>query len=82
MKKNNLWVLIPCTLLFACSSAKSEFIDGCTSNGTPKSVCSCVYNKLEAEFGQEYLEKIHNRQAPINEALFESIFKAGQQCIK
>ncbi len=82
MNKNYLLILIPCTLLFACSSPKDEFIDGCTSEGAPKSICSCTYEKLEAEFGQEYLERVNNFQEPISEMFLQTMVRAGRQCMR
>ena len=46
---------ISCVLLSVGCASKTEreFLGGCQSTGMERSVCKCVYQKLEGKYGEE-----------------------------
>ncbi len=54
-------VVVAMTLLLASCGSKmrNDFIDACTRQGAPDAKCSCVYDKLEAKYGEEALVEMN-----------------------
>lgn len=48
-------------MLVGCSSeVERQFMKGCTQGiGDSKSVCSCVYDKMEDKYGEEALQSMN-----------------------
>ncbi len=48
-------LIMACSLLtLGCASqAEREFLGGCQSTGMERSVCKCVYKKLEVKYGED-----------------------------
>ena len=47
------------TLLTACDSkVKRDFKAGCQAGGLDRSTCGCIYDKVEAHYSPEFMEKI------------------------
>lgn len=48
-------LIMGCSLLtLGCASkAEREFLGGCQSTGMERSVCKCVYKKLEGKYGED-----------------------------
>lgn len=55
MKIHTSILIIGCSLItLGCASkAEREFLGGCQSTGMEQSACKCVYQKLEAKYGEE-----------------------------
>lgn len=55
MKIQTSILIIGCSLItLGCASkAEREFLGGCQSTGMERSACKCVYQKLEAKYGEE-----------------------------
>ncbi len=72
-------------LLAGCSDdnakLKGEFIRGCLSSGGNKTVCACVYERLEDKYGQEELLRINTlSRAPA--PFLEDGAEFAMQCVK
>lgn len=47
------------TLLTACDSkVKRDFKAGCQAGGLDRSTCGCIYDKIEAHYSPEFMEKM------------------------
>lgn len=47
------------TLLTACDSkVKRDFKAGCQASGLDRSTCGCIYDKVEAHYSPEFMEKM------------------------
>lgn len=48
-------LIMGCSFLaLGCASkAEREFLGGCQSTGMERSVCKCVYKKLEGKYGED-----------------------------
>ena len=77
-------LVMAATMLVASCGGKegklrSEFVAGCTSQGAPKSMCKCAYDKLEGRYGFETMlaMKEHGVTPP---DYVDALFVAGAQC--
>jgi hypothetical protein len=51
-------------MVASCSGGvESEFVAECTSQGAPEAKCTCLYEKLEAKYGEDSLETMQKGQA-------------------
>ena len=83
MRKVILALLLPITLS-ACNSTEDKYIDACRSGGASKKMCSCIYDKLEANYGEDKLTLfLDDSPGTISEApqFFDNILIYTQQCI-
>ncbi|MBJ9952440.1 MULTISPECIES: hypothetical protein [unclassified Acinetobacter] len=55
MKIHTSILIVGCSFLtLGCASkAEREFLGGCQSTGMERSVCKCVYKKLEGKYGED-----------------------------
>ncbi|MFW2055322.1 hypothetical protein F4U02_09360 [Acinetobacter haemolyticus] len=70
--------------LTACESkSKRDFNAGCQSGGTDRSTCSCVYDKLEAHYSPQFMEKLGEQQVSqldLPHDFSEQMLRAAQAC--
>lgn len=77
-------VLISSIFLLSCSNdesskIKGEFLAGCVSTGASKSVCKCIYSKLQEKYTDEELIKI-NRSGSLSDYFLKNSVNAAQEC--
>lgn len=55
MKIHTSILIMGCSLMIlgCASKAEREFLGGCQSTGMERSVCKCVYKKLEGKYGED-----------------------------
>lgn len=55
MKIHTSILIMSCSLMIlgCASQAEREFLGGCQSTGMERSVCKCVYKKLESKYGED-----------------------------
>ena len=55
MKIHTSILIVGCSFLtLGCASkAEREFLGGCQSTGMERTVCKCVYKKLEGKYGED-----------------------------
>ena len=52
-------IVLSSTLLTACDSkVKRDFKAGCQAGGLDRSTCGCIYDKVEAHYSPEFMEKM------------------------
>ena len=76
-------ILFLSNTLSACNSTEDKYIDGCREQGASKKMCSCVYDKLEAHYGEEKLALfLESPIDTISEApqYFDNVITYTQQC--
>lgn len=70
--------------LAACSDEnaklRDEAVTGCVQTGAPKSVCKCVFKKLETKYTWTQLGAITQRNGKPSEALMRDLVGASMQC--
>lgn len=67
-------------LLASCDGkVKSEFVAGCTSQGAPKSRCTCLYGKLKDKYGVDSLEAMQEGKTMLP-GFFEATAVGAAQC--
>jgi hypothetical protein len=65
------------------SKSKRDFNAGCQSGGTDRSTCSCVYDKLEAHYSPQIMEKLGQQnvsQLDLPQDFTEQMLRAAQAC--
>ena len=63
------------------SKTESQFISGCKTGGIDSSTCSCIYDKLEKEYGEDGLkENIYTLQQ--TESFQMDMVNVSYQCMK
>lgn len=77
-------VLLSAVSIAGCESkSKRDFNAGCQSGGTDRSTCSCVYDKLEAHYSPEVMEKLGQQnvsQLDLPRDFTEQMLRAAQTC--
>ena len=64
-----------------CSSGvEGQFIRGCKAGGADSDMCSCVYEKMKATYGEEGIDKNLNDYP--SQAFSEHIIENTVQCTK
>lgn len=58
---------------------KGDFLSGCVSSGTSKSICSCAYSKLQENYSDEELVKINMFRA---QSLIDEFLKDSTNALK
>jgi hypothetical protein len=52
-------IVLSSILLTACDSkVKRDFKAGCQAGGLDRSTCGCIYDKVEAHYSPEFMEKM------------------------
>jgi hypothetical protein len=75
-----LLVAIASVMAASCGGkARSEFVAGCTSQGAPKSICKCVYSKLQDKYGLGAMEEMQERGVTPPD-FAEAIVSSAAQC--
>ncbi|WP_454690552.1 hypothetical protein [Achromobacter aloeverae] len=90
MKKIKILVfaLLMCAIATGCSDKASKlrtsFIDGCKGGANvPTSVCSCIYDHLEADYGKDRLVEMDEHPNPTaNMRLAEKAMAFVPMCMK
>ncbi|KAB8173388.1 hypothetical protein FKV24_014185 [Lysobacter maris] len=75
-------LVLAATSMMVCAcvgKAQSEFMAGCTSQGAPEARCECVYDKLEAKYGEDGLEAMQKGER-ILPGFPEATVVAAAQC--
>ena len=76
--------LLTAVALTGCESkSKRDFNAGCQSGGTDRSTCSCVYDKLEAHYSPQVMEKLGQQnvsQLDLPQDFTEQMLRAAQAC--
>ena len=83
MKIQTSLVLISIALMASGCASKTErqFISGCKTGGIDSSTCSCIYDKLEKEYGEDGLkENIYTLQQ--TESFQMDMVNVSYQCMK
>nr|WP_254633340.1 hypothetical protein [Acinetobacter seifertii] len=77
-------VLLSAVSIAGCESkSKLDFNAGCQSGGTNRSTCSCVYDRLEAHYSPEVMEKLGQQnvsQLDLPRDFTEQMLRAAQAC--
>lgn len=83
--KSKLAVLVislPLTIA-ACSDENSkvrgEFLAGCVQGGSPKSTCSCVFEKLQDVYTTAELQQMNRAYTP-DQRIIKNAFKFALEC--
>jgi hypothetical protein len=84
MLKNILIISLLTVSLFACtndesSKIKGDFLAGCVSSGASKSVCKCIYSKLQEKYTDEELIRINSSRSLTEDFVNDSV-NAAQEC--
>ena len=76
-------LIISCALLsMGCASkTEREFLGGCQSTGMDRSVCKCVYKKLEDKYGEERF-KSNLYTLSQTESFQNDMVQSSLQCIQ
>lgn len=76
-------LIIGCSLLTLGSASKTEreFLGGCQSTGMERSVCKCVYEKLESKYGEEQF-KSNLYTMSQTEAFQNDMMQSSLQCMQ
>lgn len=76
-------LIISCAFLtWGCASkSEREFLGGCQSTGMERSVCKCVYQKLESKYGENAL-KNHLYTINQTESFQYDMMQSSLQCMK
>ena len=83
MKTLTSLALISLVMMTAGCASKTErqFISGCKTGGIDSSTCSCIYDKLEKEYGEDGLkENIYTLQQ--TESFQMDMVNVSYQCMK
>lgn len=76
-------LLLAVSLAGCESKSKREFNSGCQAGGTPRSACSCVYDKLEAHYSSSVMQKLgeqNSSQFDLPPDFAEQMVRAAQYC--
>ena len=77
-------MLLAAVSITGCESkSKRDFNAGCQSGGTDRSTCSCVYDKLEAHYSSDVMEKLGQQnvsQLDLPRDFTEQMLRAAQAC--
>lgn len=82
-----LSVIVAAFMFSACSPKDSEsrndFMSGCTEGGTPKSVCSCIYEELRNHYGVERMASLSRNPSPIfMQEILKNSIEFSRSCMK
>lgn len=84
MKSYTAILCVSLSLLAGCSDenkeARGEFLAGCVSSGTPKSICSCTFEKLEQKYSPEELRRIMLSGALPPQSLLQNVAESALTC--
>ncbi|ENV97501.1 hypothetical protein F938_01830 [Acinetobacter bereziniae LMG 1003 = CIP 70.12] len=83
MKTQTSLVLISIALMASGCASKTErqFISGCKTGGIDGSTCSCIYDKLENNYGEDGLkENLYTLQQ--TESFQRDMVNISYQCMK
>ena len=76
-------LIISCSLLTSGCASKTEreFLGGCQSTEMERSVCKCVYQKLESKYGEDAFK---NNLYTLNqsESFQYDMMQSSLQCMK
>lgn len=68
-------------LLSGCSSkVESDFKKGCKASGGNRAFCGCLYERIEQNYGEDYLTAMLQGQAAVPENYAEVAQQATQHC--
>lgn len=66
--------------LAACTSkTERDYIRGCVSNGAPKELCECSYEKLEGLYSKEVFSNLEKGIVPAD--FMDKMVQSTQMCI-
>lgn len=72
--------------LGGCSSEadriRGEFIAGCINGGGPKSICACVFDKMESKFDLEEIEAMSSAYELPPQNVMKDVMAFALQCQK
>lgn len=73
-----MWGLTACSNEY--SHARGTFMSGCVSSGAAKSVCTCTFDKLVAQYSAQTLEDLNRPDAKPSDELLKSVVHAAIAC--
>ena len=83
--KSKFYLVLGLLVLAGCSDDKSklrgQFLSGCVQGGSPKLVCTCVYDKLEKTYSTEQLKQIQAGRSPLVSNFMQDSITYAKACI-
>ncbi|WP_448653546.1 hypothetical protein ACSHWC_10475 [Pseudomonas fluorescens] len=84
--KVKLSLALACVFLMAgCSDenkvVRGEFLAGCVQGGAPKSICSCMFEKLEEKYSPAQLKELNRPMARPSDSFMRDIKASAQVCV-
>jgi hypothetical protein len=84
MKIKILLSLASIAFLYGCSDenkeVRGEFLAGCIQGGATKSICSCIFKKIEGKYTPDELKKLNSPMNAPPESFLRDIMNSALSC--
>jgi hypothetical protein len=62
------------------SQVRGKFLSGCVQGGASKSICSCMFEKLEEKYSPAEMKTMNNQYGTPPEQLIEDVLASAMVC--